>query len=54
MLWIAMGFVVAMMIGFLMPRKPLKLDLRARRSQLPPPQDAFAPPADSKKDGSTK
>ena len=31
MLWIAIAFVVAMMVGFLMPRKPLKLNLN------PPP-----------------
>ena len=32
MLWIAIGFVIAMMVGFLFPTKPLKLDLKA-----PPP-----------------
>ena len=31
MLWIALAFVVAMMIGFLIPRKPLQLNLK------PPP-----------------
>jgi len=39
MLWIALGFVVAMMIGFLVPRKPLKLDLGPKPGGqgLPPP-----------------
>lgn len=45
MLWIAFAFVVAMMVGFLVPRKPLKLDLSPR----PPkpgdvPKDPFSPP----------
>lgn len=29
MLWIALAFVVAMMVGFLLPRKPLTLNLNA-------------------------
>jgi hypothetical protein len=29
MLWIALAFVVAMMVGFLIPRKPLSLNLNA-------------------------
>ena len=36
MLWIAIGFVVAMMVGFLWPRKPLKLDLKGPRPPEPP------------------
>ena len=39
MLWIAMAFVVAMMVGFLVPRKPLQLNLK------PPPKPPAAPPA---------
>ena len=29
MLWIALGFMVALMVGFLIPKKPLKLNLNA-------------------------
>ena len=29
MLWIALAFMVAMMVGFLIPKKPLKLNLDA-------------------------
>jgi hypothetical protein len=39
MLWIAMAFVVAMMVGFLIPRKPLQLNLKA------PPKPSAPPPA---------
>jgi hypothetical protein len=38
MLWIAIAFVVALMIGFLVPRKPLKLDLEGPPPG-PPPDD---------------
>ena len=49
MLWIALGFVVAMMVGFLIPRKPLKLNLNAGPKASPPKSpatsgDPFAPP----------
>jgi hypothetical protein len=46
MLWIALAFIVAMMIGFLMPRKPLSLNLSAKKSLPPRAQDPFAPPTD--------
>jgi hypothetical protein len=48
MLWIIMGFVVAMMVGFLVPRKPLSLNLKP--SSRPPAPDAKLgdPPADPK------
>jgi hypothetical protein len=45
MLWIALAFVVAMMVGFLIPRKPLKLNLNA-----PPKSPPQAPPAKSSDD----
>ncbi len=47
MLWIALAFVVAMMIGFLVPRKPLKLDLKG-----PPKSPPKAPPSSSSDDRS--
>jgi hypothetical protein len=40
MLWIALAFVVAMMVGFLFPKKPLKLDLKG------PPKAPPEPPKD--------
>ena len=35
MLWIALAFMVAMMVGFLIPKRPLKLNLNAP-PKLPP------------------
>jgi len=46
MLWIALAFVVAMMVGFLVPRKPLKLNLNAPPKSPSPPR-APAPPKSS-------
>lgn len=48
MLWIALAFVVAMMIGFLVPRKPLKLDLKGPPRSPPP-----TPPTTSSSDEKT-
>ena len=45
MLWIALGFVVAMMVGFLVPRKPLSLNLKPSSAPRAPDGD---PPADPK------
>jgi uncharacterized protein YneF (UPF0154 family) len=39
MLWIALAFVVAMMVGFLIPRKPLTLNLNAPPKPPHPPTD---------------
>jgi hypothetical protein len=43
MLWIAIAFIVAMMIGFLIPRKPLSLNLNANKPLPPSPKDPFKP-----------
>ena len=43
MLWIALAFVVAMMVAFLVPRKPLKLDLNPKS---PPPEARALPKSD--------
>ena len=49
MLWIAIAFVVAMMVGFLIPRQPLKLDLKGApklpASPSQSPASAASPPA---------
>ena len=45
MLWIALAFVVAMMVGFLSPRKPLKLNLNAP-PKAPAPPTSPAPKSD--------
>ena len=42
MLWIALAFVVAMMVGFLIPRKPLKLNLNPP-PKVPPPASPDQP-----------
>jgi uncharacterized protein YneF (UPF0154 family) len=43
MLWIALAFVVAMMVGFLIPRKPLKLNLNAPPKAPDNPKSAADP-----------
>ena len=48
MLWIALAFVVAMMVGFLIPRKPLKLNLNA------PPKAPAPPTSPAKKSDDPK
>ena len=45
MLWIALAFVVAMMVGFLIPRKPLSLNLDAA-----PKTPAESPPSKTSND----